>query len=313
MIRWLNDGQGNAHEQDVPLYPDHQLQVTKSGQVDEEPGSRKLFEIIREEFHARKQPRGIPELQAELRRLRIPTDGRPPSVKVLEEQDGPAWRRVRISFETEPGLEIGGTLYLPRSSGRKQALLIVKDRGSTATADAAITMGSVVLELEPREAPSGYDNRPFLGNWITNMRADTIGRNLPAMRAHDILRGVDLLCSRDEVDPALIRAAARDVRGIWLLLAAAVDQRIGRLWLDHTPHSLGAALEGPLNTNLFDAVIPGFLLHWDLHDLARAAGTRSVLWTDPANWMGRTVPLGGEFRYRYSGQGDDAFLAELLR
>ncbi|MBI3472856.1 MAG: hypothetical protein HY013_15980 [Candidatus Solibacter usitatus] len=108
--------------------------------------------------------------------------------------------------------------------------------------------------------------------------------------------------------------AARDVKGIWLLLAAAADPRIGKLWLDRTPYSLGAALDNAINANLFDAMIPGFLLHWDRPDLVHAMGTRPVLWTDPANWMRRTVPTAGAgFRYRYSGQTDEAFLAELLR
>src|SRR5262249_15173003 len=65
MIRWLRDGKGDAREQEIPLYPDHDLQVTKSGQVEDEPDSRKLYDLIREEFHARKQPRGTPELLAE--------------------------------------------------------------------------------------------------------------------------------------------------------------------------------------------------------------------------------------------------------
>jgi hypothetical protein len=59
-------------------------------------------------------------------------------------------------------------------------------------------------------------------------------------------------------------------------------------------------------------MIPRFLLRWDLQDLVRAMEARPVLWTDPANWMGRTVPLQGAFRYRYTGQTDDGFLAELL-
>ena len=72
-------------------------------------------------------------------------------------------------------------------------------------------------------------------------------------------------------------------------------------------------MDSAINTNLFDAMIPGFLLHWDLADLVRAMGGRRVLWTDPTNWMGRIVPaLGSGFRYRYSGQTDEEFLKELL-
>lgn len=303
MIRWLKDGKGGARELDLPQYPDHELQVTKSGQVEDETGSRWLYEVIREEFRTRKQPRGVADLLAELRRLQIPSDGRAPALKSTG------------SFESERGVTIGGTLYVPSGSGRKPALLLVKDRTSRALAEAAVGKGNVVLELEPRNSPSP-DNRPFLGNWMANARANAIGRNLPAMRAHDILRGVDILSARDDVDPRAIRAAARGVRGIWLLLAAAVDPRIGKIWLDRTPHSLSAAMDSSIHTNLFDAMIPGFLLHWDLADLVKAMGARPVLWTDPANWMNRTIPLGplgAGFRYRYSEQTDEAFLAELLQ
>jgi hypothetical protein len=179
----------------------------------------------------------------------------------------------------------------------------------------------VVLELEPRDSPAEDDRRPFLGNWLANARANQIGLNLPAMRAHDLLRGLDLLAARSDVDPASIRAAARGVKGIWLLLAAAIDTRIRKVWLDRTPYSLRAALERSMNTDLFDAVIPGFALHWDLQDLTKAMGNRPVLWTDPTNWMKRPAALGLPFRYRWvlgdttdlSDEQDNAYIDELIR
>jgi hypothetical protein len=180
--------------------------------------------------------------------------------------------------------------------------------------------GRVVLELEPRDAP-GEGERPFIGNWITNARANQIGRNLPAMRAHDILRGIDVLAARNDVDPSSIRAVARGVKGVWLLLAAAVDTRIGKVWLDRTPYSLRTALENSMNTDLFDAVIPSFALHWDLNDLTKAMENRPVLWTDPTNWMGHAVPLGPLFRYRtiigdetdLHDEQDSAFIKDFIR
>ncbi|HUQ93292.1 MAG TPA: hypothetical protein VM120_16540 [Bryobacteraceae bacterium] len=158
----------------------------------------------------------------------------------------------------------------------------------------------MVLKLEPRRSTAPDDRRPFLGDWLNNTRADQIGRNLAAMRAYDILRGVDLLAARADVDADSIRAGAQGVRGIWLLLAAAADSRIHKLWLDKTPHSFVEALENTLNTNLFDAAIHGFALHWDLEDLTKAMGDRTVMWTDPVDWMGRVVSLDRpRFRYRW--------------
>ena len=46
------------------------------------------------------------------------------------------------------------------------------------------------------------------------------------------------------------------MKGIWLLLAAAADPRIGKVWLDRTPYSLRAALQNTLNMDLFDASFP---------------------------------------------------------
>ena len=316
MIRWLQDGQGDFHEQPVKIYTNHELLVTPTGRVEDEPGSRKLYQFILADFRAKKRQGTIPELLAELWKLGIPTEGSSPEVKALDEANGPEGRRQHIKFESEPGVEIEGKLYLPTSPGRKPAVLLVADKASYFLAASTETLaqrmakkGRVVLALEPRDSPSGYDDRPFVGNWLTNARANQIGRNLPAMRAHDILRGVDLLVARDDVDPASIRAAARGVKGIWLLLAAAADTRIRKVWLDRTPYSLRLALEKSLNTGLFDAVIPGFALHWDLEDLTKAMGDRPVLWTEPTNWMGRIVPLGPPFRYRYV-LGDTTDLAD---
>jgi cephalosporin-C deacetylase-like acetyl esterase len=326
MIRWLKDGQGDFHEQPVKMHSNLELLVTASGHVDDEPGSRKLYQLRLDEFHARKRQGTIPELLAELRKLKIRSEGAASEVRASNESNGPEGRRQRIQFESEPGIEIGGTLYIPRAGGRRPAVVVVADKTSNYSTPSTASLseriartGRVVLELEPRDAP-GEGERPFIGNWITNARADQIGRNLPAMRAHDILRGIDVLYTRTDVDPSSIRAMARGVKGIWLLLAAAVDDRIGKIWLDRTPYSLRAALENSMNTELFDAVIPGFALHWDLEDLVKAMGSRPVLWTDPANWMGHPVPLGPPFRYRYpvgdatdllSAQ-DDAYIGELI-
>jgi len=329
MIRWLKNGQGDFHEQAVHLYTNRELLVTASGRVADEPGSRKLYQLILEEFRARKRQGTIPELSDELRSLNIPTEGRPSEIRVSDESNGPEGRRQHVHFESEPGVEIGGRLYLPRAEGRRPAVLLVTDKTSTywipstgALAERMARAGQVVLELDVRESKSGESEiRPFVGNWITNARANQIGRNLPAMRAHDILRGIDLLAARSDVDSASIRAAARGVKGIWLLLAAAADGRIAKIWLDQTPYSLRAALESSMNTDLFDAVIPDFALRWDLGDLTKAMGKRPVLWTDPANWMGHPVSLGPPFHYRYvigdetdlHDEQYDTYLKEFLR
>ena len=321
MIRWLKDGHGDFHEQPVKTYNNYELLVTRTGRVEDEPGSRKLYQLILDDYQAKRHKGTTTELVSKLRSLNIPTDGSAPQVKVLSESDQNGIRSQQIEFESEPGITIGGKLYTPAAPGRKAAVLLVRGKLSDWLAEKVAHSGRVVLELEPRRSFSQESRRPFVGDYLADERATQIGRNLPAMRAHDILRGVDVLAARNDVDPGSIRAAAQGVKGIWLLLAAAADPRIAKVWLDKTPYSLLEALHNTLNAELSDAVIPGFALHWDLDDLAKAMGTRPVLWTDPANWMGHATNAGPGFRYRWvlgditelSEAQDEDYLREFLQ
>ena len=181
-------------------------------------------------------------------------------------------------------MTVSARLYLPKGAGRKPAVVMFEEKrlpvplyvqrsqSTAAIAEALARSGQIVMEVDPRDSPAANEGRPFLGNWLTNERADLVGRNLAAMRAHDLLVAVDVLAARPDIDASSIRGYARGVKGVWLLLAAAVDQRLGKIWLDRTPWSIAAALEGPLTNHLFDAMIPRFALHWDFQDLVECYG-----------------------------------------
>lgn len=327
MIRYLKNGQGDFHEQPVEMYTNHQLQVTASGNVENEPDSRKLYQILRAEYNARKQPGTMADLLAKLRELKIPTDHTAPRFEIVDTSSEAGGQIEHIKFESTPGIWLNATLHIPSTSGKKPAVLVLKAGNSFAlmsTPDIAEYMaraGQVVLEMEPRRSQMEVHEGPFAGDYVTDVQANLIGLNLPAMRAHDILRGADLLAARSDVDPGSIRAAARGVSGIWLLLAAAADPRISKIWIDRTPSGLHSALDNTMAADLWDAVIPGFILHWDLNDLVKAMGQRQVIWTDPTNWLRRVVALGPAYEYRYvlgdttdlAQAQDDAYIEELLK
>ena len=325
MIRWLKDGNGDPTDKAVKLFNHHDLQVTDSGHVDQEPGSRKLWQIIDEEYRKNKKKRSVAEMVDALRKLGVSASGRAPSVETITQVNGKDFRTEQIRFDGEAGVRLNAKLYVPYGDGRKPAIVVVEEKrlpvplfvqrsqSTEAVCEALAKAGQIVLELEQRDSPAANEGRPFLGNWVTNERADLIGRNLPAMRAHDILIAAGVLAARGDVEATAISGYARGAKGFWLLAAAAVDQRLRKIWLDRTPWSFEAGLGAPLMSHLFDVLIPGFALHWDFHDLVEALGTRRVFWTDPANWTNQVVFPGGPYRYRYVGESEDSLLAEFLR
>ncbi len=300
LIRWLNDGRGDFHEQPVKIYPNHDLLVTKTGSVDDEPGSRKLHQLILASLHAKRKAGTTVELASELQRLQIRTDGSAPSVKVVQESPGDGFRTQKVQFESEPGIELEASILIPISPGKKPGVLLVGGKVSDLVAESIAKSGRVVLKLDPRRSLKYDDRRPYVGDWLANTRADQIGFSLAALRGRDILRGVDLLAARPDVDVSSIRAGAQGAKGLWLLLAAAADSRIKKVWLDRTPYTFADALGSPLNTALSDVVIHGFSLRWDIEDLVKLMGDRPLFRTDPANWMGRVVNAGPGFRYRWA-------------
>lgn len=301
MIHWLNFGNGSSKEERIQPLPDHELRVTGSGQIE----GRDIYEYIRE------TPRGKGTPEEMLAALRDWVRHQPglPEVRVVDESKIEGIVVQRVALTSEPGVEIEGSLLLPGGVGSRPALVYVNTSLEAPAAVQAAKAGNVVLVLRPRGYPSAREVRPFAGDWITNMRAMMIGRNLPGMRALDVLRGVDLLAARNDVDAARMGVYGADVAGVWALMAASLDQRIAKVWLDRTPYSLRAALDAPVHRNLHDAVLPGFALRWDLSDMVSAIAPRELVWTDPVDWMRAVAPLKGKYHYTSS---DASFKDEVV-
>jgi dienelactone hydrolase len=266
MIRWLAEGKGDAREEAVTLLTDHDLQVTPDGQVD----GRELYEIIRDTPHVQPAP-------GELARF----------AQDLVAHNPPASRSVVI-FPAVP------------AAGKRPAVLLVQDSLLADDASEKLVREGNVVALVALSGVAVDRDRPRSGNWLNNTRAWLVGRNLTGIRAAEINAAVAELAERPDVDPARITVRASGVPGVAALLAAAVNPQIGAVFLDHTPHSLRAAIDAPIHTNLHDAVIPGFAVKWDLVDVRELIRPRMVTWRDPTDWMGNVVALGGVYTYTVS-------------
>ncbi len=266
MIRWLGGGTVDAREDSVELLPDHALRVTTSGQVE----GRELYQIIGD------TPRGKGSA-GELQRF----------IGDLMASNQPLARSLSI---------------LPAAQGtqRRPAIVLVQDSLMPGTEAEKLVADGHVVALLALSGRGGDPERPRSGNWMNNTRAWLVGRNLAAMHAAEINAAVIEVARRPDVDPSRITARASGVAGVALLLAAAVNPQIGSVSLDRTPHSVRAAIDAPIHTNLHDAVIPGFALKWDLKDLRELVRPRSVTWNDPTDWMGNVVVLEGSYTYTAS-------------
>jgi hypothetical protein len=123
------------------------------------------------------------------------------------------------------------------------------------------------------------------------MTALLVGKTMPGMRALDIVRGIDLLARRGEVDPARIKAIGRDSAAVPLLYAALFDRRIASLAVTGMLSSYDSVVSESFFRGLADQIVPSALTYFDLPDIIAAIAPRRVAIFNSVNPLGQSLPI----------------------
>ncbi len=269
--------------------PKDAFQVTPTGQVATSfPGCATVFSL-NEKHAARIVPAHRPTIALE-KLVSLIRDETGADVKPGESKfngDLLAAKSGSIALPTAGGLHLEGDLSIPSTPGRHSAVLLLVPnsihgtgaiaQASRARFDALAAHGNVVFAVTPRPSPPGTDDMkaPLLGPfYLLSLRADLVGRTLVGLRTDDVIRAVDYLADRADVDPAHISAEGSGHMGLVLIHAGVLDRRIRHIEVDHVLGSYRSLLEAPLPVGAPEDVIPGVLLQYDIPDLVRSLGSR---------------------------------------
>src|SRR6266705_2170724 len=107
----------------------------------------------------------------------------------------------------------------------------------------------------------------MLGAWAKNM---------PGMRALDLVRGIDLLAARSDVDTSNIFGFGKDAGAVPMLFAAVLDSRIRRVALEGMLVSYDSVVTHRIQRQIFEQVVPSALKYFDFPDLVAALAPRPV-------------------------------------
>ena len=196
--------------------------------------------------------------------------------------------RTPAGISARPGEPVGetpGQLFLPEggASAPYPAVLVIS--GEPPAEISALPRGRLVLVIHPRPWPTGTEaaKAPSQGlHYLLSLRAQLTGLTLVGLRADDIIRAMDFLSARSDVDKRDISAYASGPGAVALLHAAALDKRITRVVVDHTISSFRAIATEPLHRNAPEYMVPGVLRQYDIADLIQAVAPRKVEVFNPA-------------------------------
>ena len=263
-----------------------QLQCTRSGQVlMDQPDVPNLMQVVARGVPTRPNLTG-PGLREHVRKTVL--DGREKCdlhPRVIHELEHQNFHVEKMFFFTEPDLVLTAMLVKPNgSAGKLPATLIAFPQGTDTLQNDFVladfrgrwTGGGVLLFLDVRGiggAKPADDSSPKTV-YGTQFKIATfawmLGDNLAAMRAYDLLRGLELLRARSDVDPSRISIVGRDNLALPALLAAVGDGKTKSNEFQNLPTSYGQAIRETFYDRKVineGSVIRGMSAQFDVKDL----------------------------------------------
>jgi cephalosporin-C deacetylase-like acetyl esterase len=273
------------------------FQVTPTGQVlTSYPNSETVhtLNLKRAAALAKPKPLALPQLQQTIREV-THAAAVPGASKASVGTEVASGTRQEFHLHSESGVDLPFDVVSPKTPGRHPAILFLADslpwtqpatpRSTTLSSEVErfAAAGNVVLVFTPRPSPPGTEETksPILGPfYLTELRAELVGKTLLGMRVDDTIRAVDYLASRADVDPSQIIAWADGHPGLVLLHAAVLDSRLKHVTVDHALESYDSLVHAPMPIGAPEDILPGVLKRYDIPALTHALGSR-LTFTDP--------------------------------
>lgn len=218
----------------------------------------------------------------------------------------------KFTYQSETGIVIPSLLIKPRVINPAAPVYIyASDRGKPRSYQDSIIpfalakKGSVVLAIDVRGVGE-VSPTPALPQavvystcsqfqWYHDclaIQSPGFGRTMLAMRTFDIMRGIDFLQSRKELQGRKLLIYGEGIGGLWALLASIYDQRVDGVTTRGTLVSYKELVNKKyyaINSAYF--WVPGALCDFDISDLARLASPKLQVWMDPINGLGQKLSV----------------------
>lgn len=315
LSRWLEGTDDRTPELELRIAAEDELRCTATGQVATSLGGETVHTLngkrvaaLAPKLPAIQRAADVAAYRREIgdrvRRLGgLEYEPGAPEVRPYGRINRDGYHIEKLTYRSEPGIVIPSLLCVPAGATGRPAVVYVHGEGKAA--DAAVDgeiewyvrRGHVVLAIDARgmgetrgvDERNGSDFPRYFGDYASAMTSFLIGRSLVGMRAADVLRAVDLLRTRSEVDPSGIHGVGKGEGAVPLLYAAALDDRLRKLAFERMLVSYRAVVQHQIHRDVLEAIVPGALRQFDLPDLIASLIPRTVWIVNPVNPLGNRL------------------------
>ena len=270
--KWLMKGQGDEEEAAFEDAPESTLWCTSTGQVLTSLGGRAVFQVNYDRLrstkaHLNDRRLNTDQVQTDLRKLLdLPTAGASVQATLLSSR---TYDSIVIEdFEYEVGTWYSRTGLVSEALGQKSDLpvvLMTDDQGKNGIfeqwplAQKLTRAGFAICSIDvrtngatkprfPATGPLFYEHGVELAYSLVNL---SLGAPILGQQTWDVLRGLDYLEGREDVNHARIGVLASRTSGLPCLAGAVLDQRIRSIMLNRTLLTLASVVASKTTTCRF--------------------------------------------------------------
>ena len=324
--RWLAEGDPGSDEAEFDSTPPEELNCTSTGQVLTSLGGRSLVELNRDRVRA-VLPAGLlngsaadpgalrDRVREKLRGLlALPSEHTPLKPRVLSTNSRQGLTIEEFDFQSEPDLRIPGWFLRPSGVGsRLPTVLYVSDGRKDdlveepGRMDAIVRRGFAVCAIDVRGLGITSPRYPSAGPLFYQSEHQDdgyawacliLGKPALGQRVWDLIRCLDYLQTRTDVDAGSIRVLGEAAGGLVAACGAVLDERVRSLLLRHTVADLRSVVESDRYTLRLSEFLFGMLREFDLPDLGGALAPRPCWLLNPQSPQGERLP-DSALRERY--------------
>jgi cephalosporin-C deacetylase-like acetyl esterase len=314
--QWLGNPDAGVNEAAFDSSPDSVLNCTPTGQVLSSLGGRSLVQINRDRAKEVIPP-GIlmskggdisaarDRIRTELRGLLdFPSAQVPVRGVTLSADDGASLHTEEFQIESEPGVRVvGWFVRSDKGAVRRPAVLYVSDNANAAVAEPSplrgiIEQGHAVCAVNLRGMGLSTPRMPgggpvfYRGMQLEDRFAWTnlvLGKPAIGQRVWDILRVLDYLGTRPDVDASQIRILGSGSAGIAGGMTTLLDERVRSILVRHAFPSYRSIVDSEDYSVSLDWFVPGILQHFDLPDILASISPRPVWIYDAVDADGKPM------------------------
>jgi cephalosporin-C deacetylase-like acetyl esterase len=310
--KWLQDGRGDVEEIPFDDGPDSALWCTSTGQVLTSIGGRTAYQVSYDRLQSiRRQAKQAgtsrDQIESALRKiLDIPSSSSPPRTNSLPPKTCNDVVIEDIEFESEPGIRVPGWFLKPSTATSSfSVILMAEDRGKDGLFEdwvliqqvtrAGFALCSIDLRTSgatrprfPSEGPLFYDHGVEIAYSLVNL---SIGSPIIGQQTYDLLRGLDYLERRKDVEGSRIGILGTGTSGLPCIAGAVLDSRVRSMMLNRTLLTLESVVASKDYDLPLSAFSFGILREFDLPDLCGVAAARAVWLLNPVGPQGEALAL----------------------